>query len=226
MREVTLENLVAGAILKFGFVDSLDMTLLMSGMKNKIVYQKITGLAKYIDYDKNQICLQQGYALDTNLRDNEDKPFLLKDYLYLKQGSIVKKYLETLNLKQFVLRKIKLLFSVRKDNLNNLFNEVELATLGELFALGLITEKWNDDVPYEDYEEVVITKQGEVELFLIDNAVSVQAFEQTLESFQYDSSLLRDFLASIPDLDSYVLTKYSVGDFELFGRTYDRSVLK
>ncbi len=188
MREVTLENLVAGAILKFGFVDSLDMTLLMGGMKNKIVYQKITGLAKYIDYDKNQICLQQGYALDTNLRDNEDKPFLLKDYLYLKQGSIVKKYLETLNLKQFVLRKIKLLFSVRKDNLNNLFNEVEL--------------------------------------FLIDNAVSVQAFEQTLESFQYDSSLLRDFLASIPDLDSYVLTKYSVGDFELFGRTYDRSVLK
>ena len=86
--------------------------------------------------------------------------------------------------------------------------------------------KGNDDIPYEDDEEIILTKQGEVELFIFDNKISVESFVKKLDSLQYDPSLLRDFLATIPDLDSYILDNHSISEFEIFGSSYDRSVLK
>ena len=223
---VTLENLIAGAVLKFGFVDNLDMVLLMGGFKKDIDYQNIDGISKYIDNGNQRISLKSPYTLDTNISIIKEGDFTLRDYLILKQGDIVKKYLDNLDLKQFVLRKMKLLFSVRKENLKNLFNEVELPVLFELHNLGFVTMKWNDDIPYEDYEEIILTKQGEVELFIADNKAVVESFVKKLESLQYDSNLLRDFLATISDLDSYILDNYSIGEFEIFGSSYDRSILK
>ena len=223
---VTLENLIAGAVLKFGFVDNLDMVLLMGGFKKNIAYQNVDGISKYIDNVNQRISLKSSYTLDTNISIIKEGNFTLRDYLTLKQGDVVKEYLENLDLKHFVLRKIKLLFSVRKESLRDLFNEVELSVLFELYNLGLIMMKGNDDIPYEDNEEIILTKQGEVELFIFDNKTSVESFVKKLDSLQYDPSLLRDFLATIPDLDSYILDNHSISEFEIFGSSYDRSVLK
>ena len=223
---VTLENLIAGAVLKFGFVDNLDMVLLMGGFKKNIAYQNVDGISKYIDNVNQRISLKSSYTLDTNISIIKEGNFTLRDYLTLKQGDVVKEYLENLDLKHFVLRKIKLLFSVRKESLRDLFNEVELSVLFELYNLGLIMMKGNDDIPYEDNEEIILTKQGEVELFIFDNKTSVESFVKKLNSLQYDPSLLRDFLATIPDLDSYILDNHSISEFEIFGSSYDRSVLK
>lgn len=63
-------------------------------------------------------------------------------------------------------------------------------------------------------------------MLIADNKAVVESFVKKLESLQYDSSLLRDFLATISDLDSYILDNYSIGEFEIFGSSYDRSVLK
>ena len=48
MNEITLENLIAGALLKFGTVDSLDIALLMGGLKNVTVVDYIDGLKQYM----------------------------------------------------------------------------------------------------------------------------------------------------------------------------------
>ena len=37
MNEITLESLIAGALLKFGTVDSLDIALLMGGLKTLLL---------------------------------------------------------------------------------------------------------------------------------------------------------------------------------------------
>ena len=79
------------------------------------------------------------------------------------------------------------------------------------------------DFTLRDY---LILKQGEEKLFIADNKAVVESFVKKLESLQYDSSLLRDFLSTISDLDSYILDNYSIGEFEIFGSGYDRSILK
>ena len=138
----------------------------------------------------------------------------------------MKNYLDNLNLIALVLKKIQISWAVPKNNLKNMFNNVELAIVNELLALNLIDVRWNDDVPYEDYEEIFITKQGEVELYMYDNQEAIQSFQELLVSYNYNPDLIKDFLMSLPDLNYYVLDKRSIGDFELFGSLYDRSVLK
>lgn len=138
----------------------------------------------------------------------------------------MKNYLENLNLIALVLKKIQISWAVPKNNLKNMFNDVELAIVNELLALNHIDVRWNDDVPYEDYEEIFVTKQGEVELYMYDNQEAIQSFQELLVSYNYNPDLIKDFLMSLPDLNSYVLDKRSIGDFELFGSLYDRSVLK
>ena len=53
MNEITLESLIAGALLKFGTVDSLDIALLMGGLKNVTVVDYIDGLKQYMQYKQN-----------------------------------------------------------------------------------------------------------------------------------------------------------------------------
>lgn len=61
---------------------------------------------------------------------------------------------------------------------------------------------------------------------MYDNQEAIQSFQELLVSYNYNPYLIKDFLMSLPDLNSYVLDKRSIGDFELFGSLYDRSVLK
>lgn len=226
MNEITLESLIAGALLKFGTVDSLDIALLMGGLKNVTVVDYIDGLKQYMQYKQNIIRLKPEYTLDTNISPTANYLFPLRKYLNRLQGPIVKNYLENLNLIALVLKKIQISWAVPKNNLKNMFNDVELAIVNELLALNHIDVRWNDDVPYEDYEEIFVTKQGEVELYMYDNQEAIQSFQELLVSYNYNPYLIKDFLMSLPDLNSYVLDKRSIGDFELFGSLYDRSVLK
>ena len=226
MREITLDNLIAGALLKFKTVDSLDMVILMGGLENIRIVGNINELNPYIQNNKNTISLKSEYTLDTNISPNISHLFSLERYLNRLQGPIVKNYLENLNLIIFVLKKIYFSWAVPKSNLKDMFNDVELPIINELFDLGFIDVKWNEDIPYEDYEEIFVTKQGEVELYMYDNQEAIQSFCEVLLSFNYNPDLIKDFLMTIPDLTSYVLDKKSLKDFESFGSLYDRSLLK
>lgn len=226
MEKITLEQLLAGAILKFKWVDSLDITLLTGGLKNRVVLDEVGDLSKYIQHFLNIVSLKDNLTLDSNISPIKENPYSLRKHLEQKQGDIVKEYLSSLDMNMFVLRKIKHLPLINMADLKYMFNEVELTAISELFAMGLITSVWNDDLPYEDYEELVLTKQGEVELYLIDSQSSVESFVSVLESRGFDSSLLKDFLATVPNLEDYILSERSIPEFELFGSLYDRAVLK
>ena len=227
MIKINLEELIAGAILKFRVLDSLDMTLLITKLAGIAeVNQKISELSKYIQYSGGYIHIKPNLSLDSNISLDENKYYSLKQLLENKQKGFVKEYLDELNLTTFVLKKIKMLSIVKKDDLSKLFNKVELSVIYQLIDLGYLIVSWNDEVPYEDYQEVLIAKQGEIELFLEDNAQDVSKFISFLNEKGYDVSLIRDFLSTIPDLEQYCLNENSISHFEYFCSLYDRCALK
>ena len=227
MIKINLEELIAGAILKFRVLDSLDMTLLITKLAGIAeVNQEISELSKYIQYSDGYIHIKTNLSLDSNISLDENKYYSLKQLLENKQKGFVKEYLDELNLTTFVLKKIKMLSIVKKDDLSKLFNKVELSVIYQLIDLGYLIVSWNDEVPYEDYQEVLITKQGEIELFLEDNAQDVSKFISFLNEKGYDVSLIRDFLSTIPDLEQYCLNENSISHFEYFCSLYDRCALK
>ena len=227
MIKINLEELIAGAILKFRVLDSLDMTLLITKLAGIAeVNQEISELSKYIQYSDGYIHIKTNLSLDSNISLDENKYYSLKQLLENKQKGFVKEYLDELNLTTFVLKKIKMLSIVKKDDLPKLFNKVELSVIYQLIDLGYLIVSWNDEVPYEDYQEVLVTKQGEIELFLEYNAQDVSKFISFLNEKGYDVSLIRDFLSTIPDLEQYCLNENSISHFEYFCSLYDRCVLR
>ena len=222
-KDAKFEQLVAGAITRFGQIDTVGLTLLSGGLLlNEITIsdEPFTDIVDYIEYKGGTIKLKEGYDLEKTTRGC----LTLREKLENYQGSKIKNYLTHLNVENFVMRKIKQYSSLDITKRANYFSPTELAVLDTLLAKGYVTTRWNDDYIPQDFEEYVLTKKGEVQLFKEDNADLLVNFILDLESQCYDPNLLDDFLQAqnLNDKPQELLTLFN---FEIFGSLYDRDIL-
>lgn len=189
--KATFNQLVSGAILKFGKVDSIDVTLLMYGINKEsfVVSDESELESDYFVMADSSLMLDEGYTRNANMMINNT-------LLERTQGDIVKRYLNNLNIEEFVLRKIKLLGvgCVTADDLINSFSIVQINILKGLYKKGYIMNYVQKDSEYGDYEAIKLTKRGELYLFLIDNKNDVEKFVRKLKANGYNALLVEAYL--------------------------------
>lgn len=189
--KATFNQLVSGAVLKFGKVDSVDVTLLMYGINEEsfIVSSECELESDYFVMADGSLMLDEGYTRNVNMMINNS-------LLERKQGDVVKRYLNNLNIEEFVLRKIKFLGDgcVTTDDLINSFSIVQINALKGLYKERYIMNYIHKDSEYGDYEAIKLTKRGELYLFLIDYKSEVEEFVRMLKAKGYNSLLLEAYL--------------------------------
>lgn len=213
-KKVTLEQLMAGALLKFGKIDSVDMVLLMGGIFNTC--ELVDDKSNYFTLVNGTVVLNEDYVNKFYQVDND----ILLEKL---QGSIIKEYMDSLDVLEFVLRKIKLYGNggINLDNIKNIFSEKQLDIIDELYEKGYIINYFYEESIYDDYMSVKFTKKAEVYLFMKDNNNIINEFINYLKKSGYNYLLLEDFLIS-QDLDINIKNILTVENFLLFCSTYDR----
>ena len=222
-KDVRFEQLVAGAILKFGKIDSVGITLLSGGLLlNGVTLEDgpLVDLTNYIETKNGIISLKEGLDLDKTMCGGITLRKKLENYA----GSKIINYMTFLNIENFLMRKIKQYYCVPVTKKAEYFSPTELSVLENLIAKGYVTKRWNDESIPDDFEEYVITKKGEVTLFKEDNANLLIEFIINLESECYDPSLIDEFLQAqnLSNKPQELLTLYN---YEIFGSLYDRDIL-
>lgn len=222
-KDARFEQLIAGALVKFEKIDYVGLTLLSGGLGLSGVTLSdgpIIDIGRYITIEDGNVSLKEGLSLDNTMCGY----FTLREKLDNYQGDKIRKYLASLNIKNFIMRKIREYPSIPVEKKENYFSGLEISYLEELLKDGYLTVIWNDDYIPEDFQEYKLTKKGEVALFKEDNIDLLTDFILTLESACYDPSLLDDFLMAqnLHDQPQELLTLYN---YEIFGDLYDRNIL-
>lgn len=211
---VNYESLVAGALIRFDRVDEADMTVLVDEFYAMcgIDINKSYIFSQYINSDKGN------YSVAGN---TELERFDAKGELGKIQGDKVKSFIGCINPEVLVLRKVELLESVSKEDIQG-YNFEEFVAVSKALNEGYLTMVWNDDNLPNDYEEILLTATGRVRLFMLDYCAEIEEFTKLLEDNGYDSSLIYDFLLS-QDLSFGVYEILNLDNFFDFCNTYDRN---
>lgn len=187
---VTINQIIAGALLKFGKLDSVDISLLIDSISNvcEVVNDTEPGEEYFLMAD-GSVILNYEYINRMHSAINNTR-------LERIQGDIVKKYLDNLVLEEFVLRKIKLLGlgCVPKDDIIHSFSVNQIYALCGLHQDRCVGDYCHKDSVYGDYEAIMLTKRGELYLFLSDNKRAVESFVKRLKINGYNELLLDAFL--------------------------------
>lgn len=146
---VTFNQLATGALLKFGRIDSTDMTLLMNDI-NKVV--DLVHNEK--DYMNNYFILVDGSILFNDSYMSQFYQIKETSILDEMQGSCVKEYMSNLNILEFVLRKIRVLGlgNVVADSMEETFSDVQMKAVNELYQKGFIENYLHENIIYGNYE--------------------------------------------------------------------------
>lgn len=216
-KKVTFNELIAGALLKFGKVDSVDITLLMNG---------ISSVADVVNNDRD--CMENYFIVS-------DGSVLLNDS-YIKrmykginnvslermQGSVVKECLDNLDIEIFTLRKVGLLKNglAPRDDVIHVFSVLQLYALKKLYQEGYVMDYWQDDSIYDDYLAITLTKRGMLQLFLLDNKKAIDRFASMLSNKSYNALLIQAFLIT-QNLDKHPVDILTLDNFMKFCNEFD-----
>lgn len=223
--KLMMEQLVAGALLSFEKISSVDISLLVKDFARKYPDYEFVDLnwnylKDLVAFDDDNISLKDGSDLNSYVSANESK---LKKRLEEIAGSRVRKYFQELDLEEFMLRKIAYYSSIKEDNLDNLFCNSQQEMLKKLNDKHYLSTIWNDDTLWDDYREIRLSNLGKLRLFKIDYAKEIKEFVERLKSMRYDVSLLDDFLIK-QDLDMPVGAILSLEKLKSFCNCYDRAM--
>lgn len=212
--KITMENLLAGLLCKFGEVDLIDVDIVVDYcICNDIVVKRSTddmnGLAEFVEKTS------YGYLV----KDDE-----VRRALDEKQGELVRSFLEAINVEDMALKRALILGVVPVAEVADKFNKLEVEAVDGLVQKGLLRISWNDDVPHEDYEVICLTKLGEKRLFELECFRFVEEFRQLLQSSGYDVGLMDDFLV-VQDFTKGVYDILNLDNFLDFCNTYDRAAM-
>lgn len=220
MRKITLEQLIAGAILIFGKVDHIDIKLLESELKKQRLIV-IPGSAKlyigeYIKCENGVYSLKDGYNMGTIISDG----YTLAKELENVASTELLNVLFNMDINLFTLKKIKYL-RAKVDEEENTFNEEERKSILNLLENHLIVKTWEGLAIYDEEQVFTITKKGEVKLFMAENPELIVSLEEMLKALRYDTSLIPEFLET-QNLDTFTIYIETIMDFEKFCSIYDR----
>ena len=214
-RKVSFEQIAAGALLKFGKLESADITLICKE------------LSRYVQIDLNDESTDKYFIM------NDGSILLNLKYVYkfygkmydslieLVEGSVVEKYFTNLNISEFVLKKIKMLGLglVLPDSLKDTFSKRQIEDIEELYNRGFIEYYMHEDLTYGDYEAIRVTKRGDIALFYAKNKKNINTFIKILREVGYEDEFINRYLLS-QDLNLSCDEILSVDNFTLFCEKY------
>lgn len=210
--KITFENMLAGLLLRFGKVNMTDLIVVQNDLFNRY---GILMSPFAIDYR----------GISNHIMKVGDNYYPLegsKEVLEEKQGESMKIYLEGLNVEDLVLLKIDEMDNVPEYQVANMFCEEQEKVISKLVDDLKVVYVWNNDVPYDDYQELQLTFLGRARVFEIQNSSEVEEFRQLLTSEGYDASLIPEFLRR-QDFTKGVYEILNIDNFLLYCCTYDRA---
>lgn len=215
--KVTFVQFIAGALLKFGEVDSTDLTLLIDKFYDNVEFVCDDGINDYFVLVGDKVKLNEEYVDDNYLIG---KHKLLEEL----QGITVKRHMRSLNISEFVLRKIKLLDSscIVKNEIKNVFSDIQLHFFDNLYQREFIEDFIYTDEIFGNYKSIRITQRGKLALFLIDNCKDVDSFHKFLGASRYSKSFINNFLM-MNDLDKSCSEILSIENFERYCCSYEEN---
>ena len=213
--KVSYENIVAGLLLKFGRVDKNDIDVVIEMLLDNGIIENCPspyaldyrGISSYI------VQLGENYYIVDSLE--------ARKCLGAKQGEVFKEFIDTINIEEFVLRKINKLNAIPEYAIASVFNEQHEKVIDKLREQFLVVDVWNDDVPYEDYLEIQLTNMGRARLFQYEYKEEVEEFKKLLTSSSYDVNLLEDFLRA-QDFSLGVYEILNIDNFLQYCNMFDR----
>lgn len=219
------EQFVAGALLNFECVSSLDISLLTKDfLKRYPDYElsdiKLDYLKDYVKVEESRVSLKNGLNLASYVTQNGSN---IRKRLEQIAGSRVIKYFQELDIEEFMLRKIEHLSGVREDSMDNVFCKTQQEELKKLDDKGFLTSTWQDYAIYDDHRVTRLSDFGKLRLFKLDHAEEIRRFIEILKSLRYDPNLLDDFLIK-QDLDMPVWSVLDLVKLVEFCNCYDRSI--
>lgn len=219
------EQLVAGALLYFERVSSLDISLLTKDFLKRYPDYELSDmeldyLKDYVEVEEGKISLKNELSLDSYVPQNKSS---LRKRLEQIAGARIRKYFQEFDIEEFMLRKIEHHSGVREDSMDSIFCKIQQEELKKLGEKGYLTTTWQDDAIYDDYRETRLSDFGKLRLFKIDNAKEIRRFIEILKAMRYDTRLLDDFLIK-QDLDMPVWSVLDLVKLDEFCNCYDRAI--
>lgn len=222
---INSEELIAGTLLNFDCISSLDISLLSAQiLKDNPNYQlseiKLESLKDYIEISKGKISLKKGLSFESYIKD---KNSTLKEVLEHIAGPHILNFFQNFDIEEFVLRKVDYNSAVKKEDIENMFGKIEQEALKRLEEKRCLITVWNDEIIYEDYEKIKLSVFGKLRLFKSDNKTDIENFIKVLRILRYDTKLLDDFLKT-QNLDLLACQILKLANFIDFCKDYDRAI--
>lgn len=178
-----------------------------------------TKLHNYIDVDQRDVVtIKDEYKMDSYLKECNTT---LKSLLKKIAGPVLLDYITNFDMEEFILRKMVFFRGIRIDSIDRYFAKKEQDVLKQMDDKGFLTTRYNDDVIYDDYKELLLSDYGQVEYFKKDNKDDIDKFVSKLKAMRYDVGLLDDYLIK-QDLEQHPSQILTIEGLNEFCLTYDR----
>lgn len=221
-----MEQIIAGALL-LGFknLSKVDITLLAEDFLKKnpdynLKELELDYLLKYVKIENGIISLKDNYVLGLYIPENDST---LEKRLEQIAGARIRKYLNTFDMEEFLLRKIEYYSVLHTDDIDNLLCKKQQEELNKLYDKGYLTTYWLEDAIYDDTKVTTLSDYGRLKLFKIDYFEELTRFTEELKSMRYDTSILDDFLLK-QDLELPVWSVLNIENLEQFCNDYNRAI--
>lgn len=196
-KEFSYNQFIVGLLLQFGSIDFDDVKLLIDMLDIKNFSKSDdSSMRKFIKLLDNGRIIFDNEVIGTVYNDVNDFYLMAENY----QGNIVLNYLENIDEFEFVLRKIKLLDNMMKEDFYNFLSIHQVGIVNELYRNGYLINSFRKSDTDEIYKEISLTKRGELYLYLIDNKDKIKNFSCKFRKLGYDELLIQPFLIT-QDLD-------------------------
>ncbi len=221
MEKVTIdcEDLLALFLAKFKKIDFMDVQAL-----DDIIYEDWYENICIKNFDIYFDNIDNFNAYVTYLENMDDFNMYVRKILSKDKLSKVYECIEAIDIKELVLRKIKKQGAIHKYEIEH-YNDLERIASDELFAMGALTIRWNDDIIYENYQEIALTQLGEVYLYKKDNKDVIALFSEELKKNNYNEELIDDFLSN-QNLTIPSDKLFTMDNFRTWGSIHDRDLYK
>ncbi len=157
LSNVNFENILAGLLLRFGKASRLDVFVVADMMLDKGVATKpISRFATNFGEVSKYIMM---FGDNYHLIDTPE----IRELVEIRQGALVKDFLDTMDIDEFVLRKLSELKSVPDYVISTVFSEEQEMVLNNLEEQLLVIYVWGND-PDNSYQEIQLTSIGEDKL--------------------------------------------------------------
>ena len=210
--KVSFENILSGLLLRFGKANLIDVKVVQDDLFNRY---GILMSSSVLDYNGIHNFIMK---IEDNYYPLEGSSKWLED----KQGDFMSVYFSDLSVEEFVLLKINELGAISEHQISSVFCNEQEEIISKLIEDLKVVYVWNDDIPYDDYQELQLTFFGDAIVFQLQNSTELDEFKKMLSKEGYDVSLVTEFL-NVQDFSRNIYEILSLDNFLQFCYKYDRA---